>query len=145
MGVSILYILFIKRRLPTMTTNTTTITTCPEVLESYVNYRLADFIEGMPEGRFVNNHNGKEDTASGLVLTAKGDVCPTFHKRSPYWSLNYLYIEKGGEVHLSTSSVAGVMKANSSLKAAVDEYNSFMSKDPTGIDSQFMIIGYYEF
>ena len=144
MGVNILYILFIKGEI-TMTTNTTitTIATCPGALENYVNYRFADFIKKC--GRFINNHNGKEDVADGLVLTAKGDVCPTFHKRSPYWSLNYLYIEKGGEVHLSTSSVAGVMKANSSLKAAVDEYNSSMSKDPTGISSQFMIIGYYEF
>ena len=134
----------------TTTTNTTNITTgidC-KAFNAYVTQTLKKFADKMPNGVFLDMHNKSQSKCDGLVMTATGDVCPTFHKSSRYWCLNPLYFprKEDGMVHLSASSCAGVMKIGK-LEESVNVYNQgYLNALERGIDqTRFMVIGWLEF
>ena len=131
------------------TINANDIMTDVSAVDYVIENRLKEFAERMPEGQFFDHHDDSVDNCDGIVLLADGHVCPTFNKRSRYWSLNPLRIgKKDGMVHLSSASCAGVMMANSSLDRSILQYNEGLIKQlkKYGINqTSHMIIAYYEF
>lgn len=90
-------------------------------------------ITAIPEDRMIkDNHNyGTSKTKiAGVGFMSDGSIVGLFDSR--YFSLNELYISKAsGEVHLSTCSVAGVVKpmeTDMNLAKAIEVYNTKASR-----------------
>ena len=112
-----------------------------------LNYIMENQISLMPDGKFLNLHNGKEDTCDGIVLLASGHVCPIY--RNSVCSLNPFNLSKNKTVVLSTFSVAGPITPNyTSIEKTVNEYNEQMLKIAEkgySYPTDDMIIAYHSF
>lgn len=133
-----------------MTTDTITTLHQPEIQEmitSWIANRFENYVNRMPSGAFLNNHNAKFENADGIVMLVSGEVCPVF--KNTLCSLNPLIINDD-HVSLSTSAVAGtVIGLNKSLTETVDNYNKgqleFIKRTELKSFGRYAIIAYRSF
>lgn len=136
-----------------MNTNTTIATEKKEITievaatETYIEEYLNKFAKEIHDGMIIDDHNDKPCKIDGIVLLGNGYVCPTFHNSSRYWSLNNLYFDKDGKIHMAIASVSGVMMRYRSLDESVAKYNDKLLSNKVLIDifCKDLIIGWYEF
>ena len=76
-------------------------------------------------GVVIDDHSGKESSLQAIVRWTKGDrefVCPAY--AGTYFSLNDLYINEDGKVHLSSWSVAGTVDCRQGIEAGIEKFNT---------------------
>lgn len=90
-------------------------------INAYYKNVLENYAKKMPEGKFINLHDFKEDSCRGIALLVKGDVVAL----SLCCSLNKLMTNAAGEVCLTRNSVGGTFwLLDNGWDDSVKEYNN---------------------
>lgn len=118
-----------------------------EKMEEVKKNELKRFAKSMPNGEFLNHHNGEIDSCEIIVMLNSGDICPLYNN----CSLNPLKKDKDGNVCLSTFSCGGNFKKDSSdWEEAIKIHNESILNTALKYNFSFgvnknLIVAYYKF
>ena len=141
--------------------------TTRDVLFFHSMKKLEFFASMMPEGKFLNLHNGEIDHCSAIVIRLGGEICPVF--KNTQCCMNPLLSRSKkrdssadmsepaeSEAHLSTFSISGrnfipnhSKGSENWLQASIDSYNKQVTDDY--VETEMMsclrsyIVAAYEF
>lgn len=104
-------------------------TTMAEALKPYVNRILASYADAIrANDGVINDHSGKLEKVSGLIITARMETCPVIQSTAVCTNPVYL---KDGIPHWSVASCAGPYfpwHSNEDLEHAVTRTNRALVK-----------------
>lgn len=97
-----------------------------------MTYNVSDVIHALFKNKMMirDDHNGKELKIEKLLLqilpNGSSRICPGFSKSyTPYFSVNPLYVDDDGSVHLDRAATGGVIDYTNVLteEEAINQYN----------------------